>query len=107
VDRRNGVVRRLAQPGDVWGWPQIRAQVPPRRIWIVPTLLGAVTGMALVVDAAHWVTDVLGGGLLATAILAGVAATGLAGRPPAARRRGSDPEPRGADAGDRASHRPR
>ncbi len=43
---------------------------PERWLWLVPALAGAVMGGCLLVQAAHWTTDVIGGALLAVVILA-------------------------------------
>ena len=89
---------------------------PRAGLWLVPAGLGAVMAAALVVEGAHWTTDVLGGAALGAAALAAVVATGAASwaAPPAdhgavGRRRpanrpvpgpggASDGEPGGADA---------
>ncbi|MGH8823077.1 MAG: phosphatase PAP2 family protein [Jiangellaceae bacterium] len=47
-----------------------------RWVWLVPALGGALMGASLLVQAAHWSTDVAGGGLLATGVLAAVSAPG-------------------------------
>ncbi len=48
-----------------------------RSWWWLPTLLlGTSMAAALVVQAAHWVTDVIGGGLVGVMVLATVAALG-------------------------------
>jgi undecaprenyl-diphosphatase len=48
-----------------------------RWAWTVPVALGVVMGCSLIVIRAHWLTDVLGGALLATAAVAAGIATGL------------------------------
>jgi membrane-associated phospholipid phosphatase len=45
-------------------------------VWLVPAVGGTVMGICLVLQAAHWSTDVVGGGLIATAVLAAAAASG-------------------------------
>jgi len=45
-------------------------------LWLIPALLGCVMGASLVIQSAHWVTDVLGAGLLATGVLIAVSASG-------------------------------
>jgi undecaprenyl-diphosphatase len=82
----------------------VRAE-PPWPAWALPAGLALVMGSALLVEGAHWGSDVLGGALLATALLAATAATGAprwAGQPgrgvPAARDR-SDGEPGGPERG--------
>jgi undecaprenyl-diphosphatase len=40
-----------------------------RWVWLIPAFGGAVMGAALLLQAAHWATDIVGGGLLATAVL--------------------------------------
>jgi membrane-associated phospholipid phosphatase len=46
-----------------------------RWIWLVPALLGALMGAALIVQAAHWSTDVLGSALLGTVVLVAASAS--------------------------------
>ena len=43
--------------------------------WAVVALLDLVMGVGLLLQAAHWFTDVVGGALLSTCVLAAVAAT--------------------------------
>jgi membrane-associated phospholipid phosphatase len=45
-------------------------------VWLIPAFDGAVMGASLLLDAAHWATDIVGGGLLATAVLAIASANG-------------------------------
>lgn len=45
-------------------------------VWLIPALGGALMGASLLVQAAHWSTDVVGGGLLATGVLAAASASG-------------------------------
>jgi membrane-associated phospholipid phosphatase len=45
-------------------------------IWLVPAGGGTVMGICLVIQAAHWSTDVVGGALLATAVLAAATSSG-------------------------------
>lgn len=59
-----GLAVLLTQPG-VGRW-----------IWLIPALVGTLMGAALVVQAAHWSTDVIGGALLAVGVLAATTATG-------------------------------
>ena len=47
-----------------------------RWIWIPLALVGALMGAALLVQAAHWSTDVLGGGLLAIGVLTAASVSG-------------------------------
>jgi membrane-associated phospholipid phosphatase len=47
-----------------------------RWIWIPLGLAGTLMGAALLVQAAHWSTDVLGGGLLAIGVLAAASVSG-------------------------------
>jgi membrane-associated phospholipid phosphatase len=51
-----GLVVLLLRPRTRWGW-------------ILPAFIGCLMGWALVVVAMHWVTDVVGGGLMAVAAL--------------------------------------
>ena len=44
------------------------------RWWPVPLVLGTSMAVALVVQAAHWATDVIGGGLACVLVLAAVVA---------------------------------
>jgi membrane-associated phospholipid phosphatase len=59
-----GLMVWLLRPGGRW-W-----------IWLVPAFGGALMGLCLLVQAAHWTTDVLGGALLAVAVLGVVCAVG-------------------------------
>ena len=45
-------------------------------IWLIPALGGSLMGASLLLQAAHWSTDVVGGGLLATGVLAVATASG-------------------------------
>jgi membrane-associated phospholipid phosphatase len=45
-------------------------------IWLIPTGGGSVMGFCLMLQAAHWSTDVVGGALLATAVLAAATSSG-------------------------------
>jgi membrane-associated phospholipid phosphatase len=45
-------------------------------IWLIPAAGGFLMATALLLQAAHWATDVIGGGLLATAALAAAIASG-------------------------------
>jgi membrane-associated phospholipid phosphatase len=47
-----------------------------RWIWLIPGLTAILMGTSLVVQAAHWSTDVVGGGLLAVSVLAATTGTG-------------------------------
>ena len=51
----------------------------PWWIWLLPGLAGALMGVCLLVQAAHWASDVLGGGLLGLAVLGAVTAVGYGG----------------------------
>jgi len=44
--------------------------------WLIPAVGAGLMGVSLVLQAAHWLTDVVGGGLLATAVLAIAIASG-------------------------------
>jgi membrane-associated phospholipid phosphatase len=59
-----GMVTLLLGPGRRWWW------------WSVTLLLGALMAGALVTQAAHWTTDVVGGGLDAVTVLAIMVALG-------------------------------
>jgi membrane-associated phospholipid phosphatase len=50
--------------------------------WLAVALVGAAMAFSLVVQAAHWFTDVVGGVLLATAILAAASTSALREPPP-------------------------
>jgi membrane-associated phospholipid phosphatase len=41
-----------------------------RWVWLIPAFGGALMGASLLLQAAHWFTDIVGGGLLATGVLA-------------------------------------
>ena len=58
-----GLVVLMVQPR--MGWPK----------WLIPVFGGALMGASLLLQAAHWFTDIVGGALLATVLLA--AASGL------------------------------
>jgi membrane-associated phospholipid phosphatase len=45
-------------------------------VWLIPALAGALMGTALLLQAAHWSTDIVGGALLATSVLAVTTASG-------------------------------
>jgi membrane-associated phospholipid phosphatase len=47
-----------------------------RWVWLVPALVGGLMGVCILVQAAHWSTDVVGGGLLAVGVLTAVTASG-------------------------------
>ncbi len=47
-----------------------------RWVWLIPALGGCLMGVCLVVQAAHWSTDVVGGALLATCVLIAASASG-------------------------------
>lgn len=65
--------------------------------WIVPALAGVLMAWSLVVEGVHWATDVIGGGLLAVAILAVGSTIPLRWAKPAARQRTSEDHPGGAE----------
>jgi membrane-associated phospholipid phosphatase len=46
-----------------------------RWVWLIPALVGVLMGASLVVQAAHWSTDILGSGLLATVVLIGASSS--------------------------------
>ena len=47
-----------------------------RWVWLIPAAGGGIVGASMLLQAAHWSTDVLGGALLATGVLAVVIASG-------------------------------
>jgi membrane-associated phospholipid phosphatase len=47
-----------------------------RWVWLIPALAGGLMGACLLVQAAHWSTDIVGGGLLAVGVLTAVTAFG-------------------------------
>jgi membrane-associated phospholipid phosphatase len=47
-----------------------------RWVWLIPAAGGGLVGAAMLLQAAHWSTDVVGGALLATGVLAVVIALG-------------------------------
>jgi membrane-associated phospholipid phosphatase len=47
-----------------------------RWVWLIPALVGGLMGVCILVQAAHWSTDVVGGGLLAVGVLTAVTASG-------------------------------
>lgn len=52
--------------------------VPQARAWwLMPIVLGLLMGTSLLIQAAHWASDVVGGGLLGTAVLSTICVTGL------------------------------
>lgn len=54
-------------------WPR-----PAAVLWLLPVLAGSLMGASLLVQAAHWTSDVIGGALLAGLVLAAVGGAGLA-----------------------------
>jgi undecaprenyl-diphosphatase len=59
-----GLVTMLLAPGARWWW------------WLATLLLGTLMAAALLVQTAHWVTDVAGGGLVGVTVLATMIALG-------------------------------
>jgi membrane-associated phospholipid phosphatase len=47
-----------------------------RWVWLIPGLVALVMAVCIMLQAAHWSTDVVGGGVLATGILVAVSASG-------------------------------
>ena len=47
-----------------------------RWVWLIPAFGAGLMGVSLLLQAAHWFTDIFGGGLLATAVLAIAIASG-------------------------------
>ena len=64
LDALDLAVREAARPDDVWGW-------------VLPGLTGALMGSALLLAGVHPVTDVIGAGLLAVAVLTTARAAGV------------------------------
>jgi membrane-associated phospholipid phosphatase len=58
-----GIVALVAQPRASW-W-----------VWLIPTLGGGLMGAALLLQASHWSTDIVGGALLGTGVLAATIAS--------------------------------
>jgi membrane-associated phospholipid phosphatase len=59
------------------GLPVLVAQQRPSRwLWLLPALGGGLMGACLLLQAAHWATDVVGGGLLGMGVLAVTTASG-------------------------------
>ena len=59
------------------GLPVLVAQPRPSRwLWLLPALGGGLMGACLLLQAAHWATDVVGGGLLGIGVLAVTTASG-------------------------------
>jgi membrane-associated phospholipid phosphatase len=53
-----GLALQMARPGaDRW-------------VWLIPAVGGGLMGACLLLEAAHWPTDIVGGGLLAAGVLA-------------------------------------
>ena len=50
-----------------------------RWVWLIPAFGAGLMGASLLLQAAHWFTDVVAGGLLATAVLAVAIASGASG----------------------------
>jgi membrane-associated phospholipid phosphatase len=47
-----------------------------RWVWLIPGLMAGVMAVCIMLQAAHWLTDVVAGGVLATGILVAVRTTG-------------------------------
>ena len=60
-----GFATMLLGPAQRWSW------------WLATLLLGTLMAAALIVQAAHWATDVVGGGLVGVTVLAVLSALGL------------------------------
>jgi membrane-associated phospholipid phosphatase len=58
------------------GMVVLLAQRPRPWVWLLVALAGCLMGACLLVQAAHWSTDIVGGGLLASTVLAFAAASG-------------------------------
>jgi membrane-associated phospholipid phosphatase len=58
------------------GMVVLLAQRPRPWVWLLVALGGCLMGACLLVQAAHWATDIVGGGLLASTVLAFAAASG-------------------------------
>jgi hypothetical protein len=63
-----GLLTLLFRPRLDWG------------LWLLPAVAGAVMGLCLLLQAAHWTSDVLGGVLLAVVILAAAGAVSVSAR---------------------------
>ena len=51
----------------------VARRTPGRWVWLVAALAGGLMGVCLLLQAAHWLTDLVGGGLLASALVLSVA----------------------------------
>jgi membrane-associated phospholipid phosphatase len=58
------------------GMVALVARRPRPWVWLLAALGGCLMGACLLVQAAHWSTDIVGGGLLASTVLAFAAASG-------------------------------
>ncbi len=65
-----------------FGLAVLLLDLPRRWRWLVPAVAGVAMAWSLLVEAAHWTTDVIGGGLLGVGVLVAVRAAWFLVIPP-------------------------